>query len=95
MKLGGKHRCFWNQKAELKADEISSTELRCSPFCQFGRHEDDCYHPASTTHSKLFDEERNELESLPDWYVVPLVLENIDDILGDLKASFGLMESKN
>jgi O-succinylhomoserine sulfhydrylase len=44
-------------------------------------------HPASTTHSKLSDEERNEVGITTGLVSCSVGLENIDDIINDLKQA--------
>ena len=44
-------------------------------------------HPASTTHSKLTEEERQEVGILPGLIRVSVGLENIDDIIGDIEQA--------
>ncbi len=44
-------------------------------------------HPASTTHSKLTEEERKEVGILPGLIRISVGLEHIDDIIGDINQS--------
>lgn len=46
-------------------------------------------HPASTTHSKLTEEERQEVGILPGLIRVSVGLEHIDDIIGDINQALG------
>ncbi len=45
-------------------------------------------HPASTTHSKLTEEERNEVGILPGLIRISVGLEHADDIINDIKQAF-------
>ena len=46
-------------------------------------------HPASTTHSKLTEEERQEVGIFPGLIRVSVGLEHIDDIIGDINQALG------
>ena len=46
-------------------------------------------HPASTTHSKLTEEERQEVGILPGLIRISVGLEHIDDIIGDVEQGLG------
>ncbi len=61
----------------------------CSLSANLGDTRTIVTHPASTTHSKLSDEERNEVGITAGLVRCSVGLENVDDIIADLKQALG------
>lgn len=87
MKLGGNIVSF-EIKGGIKAGRkfIDAIQL-CSRSANLGDTRSIVTHPASTTHSKLSEEERLETGISPGLVRISVGLEHVDDIIGDLKQA--------
>jgi O-succinylhomoserine sulfhydrylase len=87
MKLGGNIVAF-EIKGGIEAGRkfIDAIQL-CSRSANLGDTRSIVTHPASTTHSKLSEEERLETGISPGLVRVSVGLEHVDDIIGDLKQA--------
>ncbi len=87
MKLGGNIVSF-EIKGGIQAGRkfIDAIQL-CSRSANLGDTRSIVTHPASTTHSKLSEEERLETGISPGLVRVSVGLEHVDDIIGDLKQA--------
>src|SRR5680860_334510 len=87
MKLGGNIVSF-EIKGGIEAGRkfIDAIQL-CSRSANLGDTRSIVTHPASTTHSKLSEEERLETGISPGLVRVSVGLEHVDDIIGDLKQA--------
>ena len=87
MKLGGNIVAF-EVKGGIEGGRNVLTRIKmCSLSANLGDTRTIVTHPASTTHSKLSNEERNEVGITPGLVRCSVGLENIDDILDDLKQA--------
>ncbi len=87
MKLGGNIVAF-EIKGGIEGGRNFLNKIKmCSLSANLGDTRTIVTHPASTTHSKLSDEERNEVGITAGLVRCSVGLENIDDILGDLKQA--------
>ena len=87
MKLGGNIVAF-EIKGGIEGGRNFLNRIKmCSLSANLGDTRTIVTHPASTTHSKLSDEERNEVGITAGLVRCSVGLENIDDILGDLKQA--------
>lgn len=87
MKLGGNIVAF-EIKGGIEAGRkfIDAIQL-CSRSANLGDTRSIVTHPASTTHSKLSEEERLETGISPGLVRISVGLEHVDDIIGDLKQA--------
>ena len=87
MKLGGNIVAF-EIKGGIEGGRNFLNRIKmCSLSANLGDTRTIVTHPASTTHSKLSNEERNEVGITAGLVRCSVGLENIDDILGDLKQA--------
>lgn len=87
MKLGGNIVAFEIKGGIEGGRNLLNRIKMCSLSANLGDTRTIVTHPASTTHSKLSDEERNEVGITAGLVRCSVGLENIDDILGDLKQA--------
>lgn len=73
------------EKGRLFLDKLSLVSITAN----LGDTRTIATHPASTTHSKLTEEERQEVGILPGLIRVSVGLEHIDDIIGDINQALG------
>jgi O-succinylhomoserine sulfhydrylase len=87
MKQGGNIVSF-EIKGGIEAGRkfIDAIQL-CSRSANLGDTRSIVTHPASTTHSKLSEEERLETGISPGLVRISVGLEHVDDIIGDLKQA--------
>ena len=89
MKLGGNIVAF-EVKGGIEAGKNFLNKIKmCSLSANLGDTRTIVTHPASTTHSKLSDEERNEVGISAGLVRCSVGLENVDDIIEDLKQALG------
>lgn len=89
MKLGGNVVAF-EIKGGIEAGRNFLDKIRmCSLSANLGDTRTIVTHPASTTHSKLSDEERNEVGITAGLVRCSVGLENVNDIIADLKQALG------
>lgn len=87
MKLGGNIVAF-EIKGGIEGGRNFLDKIQmCSLSANLGDTRTIVTHPASTTHSKLSDEERNEVGITAGLVRCSVGLENIDDIIADLKQA--------
>jgi len=87
MKLGGNIVAF-EVKGGIEGGRNFLNKIKmCSLSANLGDTRTIVTHPASTTHSKLSDEERNEVGITPGLVRCSVGLENADDIINDLKQA--------
>lgn len=87
MKLGGNIVAF-EVKGGIEGGRNFLNKIRlCSLSANLGDTRTIVTHPASTTHSKLSDEERNEVGITPGLVRCSVGLENVEDIINDLKQA--------
>lgn len=87
MKLGGNIVAF-EIKGGIEGGRNFLNKIKmCSLSANLGDTRTIVTHPASTTHSKLTDEERNEVGITAGLVRCSVGLENIDDIIADLKQA--------
>ncbi|MCS4302910.1 O-succinylhomoserine sulfhydrylase [Chryseobacterium sp. BIGb0232] len=87
MKLGGNIVAF-EIKGGIEGGRNFLDKIQmCSLSANLGDTRTIVTHPASTTHSKLSDEERNEVGITAGLVRCSVGLENVDDIIADLKQS--------
>lgn len=87
MKLGGNIVAF-EVKNGIKGGRNFLNRIKmCSLSANLGDTRTIVTHPASTTHSKLSDDERNEVGITAGLVRCSVGLENIDDIINDLKQA--------
>lgn len=87
MKLGGNIVAF-EIKGGIEGGRNFLDKIRmCSLSANLGDTRTIVTHPASTTHSKLSDEERNEVGITAGLVRCSVGLENVDDIIADLKQA--------
>ncbi|SEH56915.1 O-succinylhomoserine sulfhydrylase [Epilithonimonas hominis] len=87
MKLGGNIVAFEIKGGIEGGRNFLNRTKMCSLSANLGDTRTIVTHPASTTHSKLSDEERNEVGITAGLVRCSVGLENIDDILDDLKQA--------
>ncbi|MEO9967296.1 MAG: O-succinylhomoserine sulfhydrylase [Reichenbachiella sp.] len=89
MRSGGGMVCF-GIKGGLKRGTKFLNEIgMCSLTANLGDTRTIITHPASTTHARLTDEEREATGIAPNLIRISAGLEHIDDIIEDLNAAFG------
>lgn len=89
MKLGGNVVAF-EIKGGIEGGRNFLDKIKmCSLSANLGDTRTIVTHPASTTHSKLSDEERNEVGITAGLVRCSVGLENVDDIIADLKQALG------
>lgn len=89
MKLGGNIVAF-EIKGGIEGGRNFLDKIQmCSLSANLGDTRTIVTHPASTTHSKLSDEERNEVGITAGLVRCSVGLENVDDIIADLKQALG------
>ncbi len=89
MKLGGNIVAF-EVKGGIEAGRNFLNNIKmCSLSANLGDTRSIVTHPASTTHSKLSDSERLEVGITPGLVRCSVGLENVDDIIADLKQALG------
>ena len=87
MKLGGNIVAF-EVKGGIEAGKNFLNKIKmCSLSANLGDTRTIVTHPASTTHSKLSDDERNEVGITAGLVRCSVGLENIEDIINDLKQA--------
>ena len=87
MKLGGNVVAF-EIKGGIEGGRKFLDKIKmCSLSANLGDTRTIVTHPASTTHSKLTDEERNEVGITAGLVRCSVGLENVDDIIADLKQA--------
>jgi O-succinylhomoserine sulfhydrylase len=87
MKLGGNIVAF-EIKGGIEGGRSFLDKIQmCSLSANLGDTRTIVTHPASTTHSKLSDEERNEVGITAGLVRCSVGLENVDDIIADLKRA--------
>ncbi|KUJ50283.1 O-succinylhomoserine sulfhydrylase [Chryseobacterium sp. JAH] len=89
MKLGGNVVAF-EIKGGIEGGRKFLDKIKmCSLSANLGDTRSIVTHPASTTHSKLSDKERNEVGITAGLVRCSVGLENVDDIIADLKQALG------
>lgn len=92
MKLGGNIVAF-EIKGGIEGGRNFLDKIKmCSLSANLGDTRTIVTHPASTTHSKLSDEERNEVGITAGLVRCSVGLENVEDIIGDLKQALGNLD---
>lgn len=89
MKLGGNVVAFEIKGGIDGGRNFLDKIQMCSLSANLGDTRTIVTHPASTTHSKLSDEERNEVGITAGLVRCSVGLENVDDIIADLKQALG------
>ncbi|SDQ31960.1 O-succinylhomoserine sulfhydrylase [Chryseobacterium soldanellicola] len=87
MKLGGNIVAFEIKGGIEGGRKFLNTIKMCSLSANLGDTRTIVTHPASTTHSKLSNEERNEVGITAGLVRCSVGLENVDDIIEDLKQA--------
>jgi len=87
MKLGGNIVAFEVKNGIEGGRNFLNKIKMCSLSANLGDTRTIVTHPASTTHSKLSDDERNEVGITAGLVRCSVGLENIDDIISDLKQA--------
>ena len=87
MKLGGNIVAFEIKNGIEGGRNFLNKIKMCSLSANLGDTRTIVTHPASTTHSKLSDDERNEVGITAGLVRCSVGLENIDDIISDLKQA--------
>ena len=87
MKLGGNVVAFEIKDGIEGGRKFLDKIKMCSLSANLGDTRTIVTHPASTTHSKLTDEERNEVGITAGLVRCSVGLENVDDIIADLKQA--------
>ncbi|MDR6405194.1 MULTISPECIES: O-succinylhomoserine sulfhydrylase [Chryseobacterium] len=87
MKLGGNIVAFEIKGGIEGGRRFLDNIKMCSLSANLGDTRTIVTHPASTTHSKLTDEERNEVGITAGLVRCSVGLENVDDIIADLKQA--------
>ncbi|MBB4806451.1 O-succinylhomoserine sulfhydrylase [Chryseobacterium defluvii] len=87
MKLGGNIVAFEIKGGIEGGRKFLDNIKMCSLSANLGDTRTIVTHPASTTHSKLTDEERNEVGITAGLVRCSVGLENVDDIIADLKQA--------
>ena len=89
MKMGGNIVAF-EVKGGIEGGRNFLNRIKmCSLSANLGDTRTIVTHPASTTHSKLSEEERNEVGITAGLVSCSVGLENVDDIIEDLKQALG------
>ena len=89
MKLGGNIVAF-EVKGGLDAGRKFLNAIKmCSLSANLGDTRSIVTHPASTTHSKLTEEDRLQVSITDGLVRVSVGLEHVDDIIADLKQALG------
>ncbi len=88
MKRGGGVVCFEIEGGYEKACQFIDSVQMLSRSANLGDSRTIITHPASTTHSKLTDEEREAVGITPGLIRIATGLENIEDILDDIDQAF-------
>ena len=89
MKMGGNIVAF-EVKGGIEGGRNFLNRIKmCSLSANLGDTRTIVTHPASTTHSKLSEEERNEVGITAGLVRCSVGLENVDDIINDLKQALG------
>jgi O-succinylhomoserine sulfhydrylase len=89
MKLGGNIVAF-EIKGGIEGGRTFLNNIKmCSLSANLGDTRTIVTHPASTTHSKLTDEERNEVGITAGLVRCSVGLENVEDVIADLKQALG------
>jgi O-succinylhomoserine sulfhydrylase len=87
MKLGGNVVAF-EIKGGIEGGKSFLDKIKmCSLSANLGDTRTIVTHPASTTHSKLTDQERNQVGITAGLVRCSVGLENVDDIIADLKQA--------
>ncbi|MBP6378526.1 MAG: aminotransferase class I/II-fold pyridoxal phosphate-dependent enzyme [Kaistella sp.] len=89
MKMGGNIVAFEVKGGIEGGRDFLNRIQMCSLSANLGDTRTIVTHPASTTHSKLSDEERNEVGISAGLVRCSVGLENVDDIIEDLKQALG------
>ena len=89
MKQGGGVVCFEIQGGFEKAKSFIDRTNMLSRSANLGDTRTILTHPASTTHSKLTDKERQAVGITPGLIRIAVGLENSDDIIGDVEQALG------
>lgn len=89
MKLGGNIVAFEIKDGIEGGRNFLDKIKMCSLSANLGDTRTIVTHPASTTHSKLSDDERNEVGITAGLVRCSVGLENVDDIIADLKQALG------
>lgn len=89
MKLGGNIVAFEIKGGIEGGRKFLNNIKMCSLSANLGDTRTIVTHPASTTHSKLTDEERNEVGITAGLVRCSVGLESVDDIISDLKQALG------
>ncbi|MCY0979119.1 O-succinylhomoserine sulfhydrylase [Chryseobacterium wangxinyae] len=89
MKLGGNIVAFEIKGGIEDGRSFLDKIKMCSLSANLGDTRTIVTHPASTTHSKLSDEERNEVGITAGLVRCSVGLENVEDIIADLKQALG------
>ena len=87
MKLGGNIVAFEVKNGIDGGRKFLNSIKMCSLSANLGDTRTIVTHPASTTHSKLTDEERNEVGITAGLVRCSVGLENVNDIITDLKQA--------
>jgi len=87
MKLGGGIVTFIPKGGLERAEKFIDSIKLCSITANLGDTRTTITHPASTTHSKLTDEERKKVSIAPGLIRVSVGLENIIDIIEDINQA--------
>ncbi|CAN5208322.1 O-succinylhomoserine sulfhydrylase [soil metagenome] len=89
MKRGGGVVCFEIDGGFERAKSFIDKTNMLSRSANLGDTRTIVTHPASTTHSKLTDEEREAVGITPGLIRIAVGLENSDDIIGDVEQALG------
>lgn len=89
MKRGGGVVCFEIDGGFEKAKQFIDNIQMLSRSANLGDTRTIVTHPASTTHSKLTEEERKAVGITPGLIRIAVGLENTEDILADVEQAFG------
>ncbi len=87
MKLGGGIVTFIPKGGLERAEKFIDSIKLCSITANLGDTRTTITHPASTTHSKLTEEEREKVSIAPGLIRVSMGLENINDIIEDINQA--------
>ncbi|MEY2949790.1 MAG: trans-sulfuration enzyme family protein [Saprospiraceae bacterium] len=91
MKLGGGIIAFEVEGGKKKAMEFINQTRLCSISANLGDTRTIITHPASTTHSKLTEEERLAVGITPSLIRISVGLEHIEDIKSDLSSAASII----
>ncbi|MDH6252093.1 O-succinylhomoserine sulfhydrylase [Chryseobacterium sp. H1D6B] len=89
MKMGGNIVAFEIKGGIEGGRNFLNSIQMCSLSANLGDTRTIVTHPASTTHSKLTDEERNEVGITAGLVRCSVGLENVEDVIADLKQALG------